>query len=279
MEVVSALQKLNGVARMRDLRRFGISREIIWKEIRAHRILRLRQGWISLISVSPMEIAAVEAHGLLTCASAASVLGFPAQGTHFHIRSRRGDTPELRTTRRMTPTRIGACVGIPEMIIDYATCQPAEWVVALVDHLERDRALSVPEWAMVENSVPKKAAQLIRLRSGMPESVLESVVRFRLMKARIPHSMQVPIGRFRADFVISSGIVLETHGAEFHSDRADWERDRRKVAWLKSQGWEVLEISYSQVFGEWESVLSAIRATRSKQRNRQVPKFLETKRS
>jgi very-short-patch-repair endonuclease len=90
--------------------------------------------------------------------------------------------------------------------------------------------------------------------------------------------MQVPIGRFRADFVISSGIVLETHGAEFHSDRADWERDRRKVAWLKSQGWEVLEISYSQVFGEWELVLSAIRATRSKQRNRQFPNFLETKR-
>ncbi len=278
MEVVSALQKLNGVARMRDLRKFGITREIIWKEIRAHRILRLRRGWISLITVSPMEIAAVEAHGLLTCASAAGVLGFPAQGAHFHIRSRCDDVNELRTTRRKTPTKIGACVGIPEMIIDYATCQPAEWVVALADHLERTRALAGSDWAMVENSLPKKAARLISMRSRIPESVLESVVRFRLLQARIPHSMQVPIGRFRADFVISSGIVLETHGAEFHSDRADWERDRRKVAWLKSQGWEVLEISYSQVFGEWELVLSAIRATRSKQRNRQFPNFLETKR-
>ena len=255
---------------MRDLKRFGIDRGTIWTEIRAHRILRLRKGWVSLPTISPSEIRAVEAHGLLTCSAAARVLGYPAENIHFHIRSRRDEVNEFRTTRRKTPSRIGACVGLVEMVIDYSTCQKAEWTLALVDHLERIRALTTRDWKIVEGAIPKAAARIVRMRSSTPESALESVVRFKLAQAKIQQTMQVPIGRFRADFVLGRGLVLETHGAEFHSERADWERDRRKVAWLRAEGWDVLEISYSQVFEEWDAVLRTIQTALSQQRNRRI---------
>ena len=268
MDIVTALQKHNGVARMRDLKLFGIDRGTIWTEIRAHRILRLRKGGVSLPTISPSEIRAVEAHGLLTCASAARVFGYPVESIHFHIRSRRDDVKEFRTTRRTTPTRFGACVGLVEMVIDYSTCQKAEWTLALVDHLEQIRALTKSDWESVESAIPAAKARIVRMRSGVPESTLESIVRFRLTQARIHHTMQVPIGRFRVDFVLGRGLILETHGAEFHSERADWERDRRRVAWLRAEGWDVLEISYSQVFEEWDSVLRTIKKALSRQRNR-----------
>ena len=108
------------------------------------------------------------------------------------------------------------------------------------------------------------------MRTGVCESTLESVVRFRLTQAKIHHTVQIPIGRYRVDFVLGRGLVLETHGAEFHSERADWERDRRKVAWLRADGWDVLEISYSQVFEEWDSVLRTIRTALSRQRNGRI---------
>jgi very-short-patch-repair endonuclease len=255
---------------MRDLKLLGIDRGKIWTEIRAHRILRLRKGWVSLPTISPSEIKAVEAHGLLTCAAAAQVFGFPVERRHFHIRSRRDEGNDLRTTRRKVPSRIGACVGFTEMVIDYGTCQKPEWTLALVDHLSRTRILSEEEWHLVEASIPSKTAQIVRIRSATPESALESLVRYKLMHAKIHHTMQVPIGRYRVDFVLCRGLVLETHGAEFHSERADWERDRRKVAWLRAEGWDVLEISYSQVSEDWDSVLRTIRKALSRQRNRRI---------
>lgn len=255
---------------MRDLKRFGIDRGTIWTEIRAHRILRLRKGWVSLPTISPSEIRAVEAHGLLTCSAAARVLGYPVENVHFHIRSRRDDVNDFRTTRRKTPSRIGACVGLADMVIDYSTCQKAEWTLALVDHLERVRALNASDWESVEDAIPAAQRRIVRMRSGVCESTLESVVRFRLTQAKIHHTVQIPIGRYRVDFVLGRGLVLETHGAEFHSERADWERDRRKVAWLRADGWDVLEISYSQVFEEWDSVLRTIRTALSRQRNGRI---------
>ncbi|MCF8547091.1 MAG: endonuclease domain-containing protein [Microbacteriaceae bacterium] len=157
-----------------------------------------------------------------------------------------------------------------EMVIDYSTCQKAEWTLALVDHLERVRALTASDWVSVENAIPEAQRRIVRMRSGVPESTLESVVRFQLTQSKIHHTMQVPIGRYRVDFVLGRGLVLETHGAEFHSERADWERDRRKVAWLRADGWDVLEISYSQVFEEWDSVLRTIRTALSRQRNGRI---------
>lgn len=269
MDVTSALRRLNGVARMRDLRQFGIDRELVWSAIREQRVVRIRNGWIALPTTSPIEFAAVEARGLLTCASAATVRGFPAEGAHFHIRSRVQSRGVLRTTRRATPSRHGSCVGIVEMIVDYLDCQKPEWSVALVDYLERMNKLTADEWCQVSEAVTRSQRELLTMRSALPESALESVVRFKLSESRIPHTMQVEIGRFRVDFVISKGLILETHGAEFHADRGDWERDRRRVAWLRAQGWEVLEISFSQVTNEWESVLAAIQAARSGKRNRQ----------
>lgn len=276
MNVVQALERVHGVARMRDLRRFGINREAIWIAIRAQQVMRVRNGWIALQTISPIEIRAVAAHGLLTCASAASVLGLPVEAPHFHIRAKLQKSSALRTVRRKLPSRIGACVGLVELVVDYLDCQKQEWSLALVDSLERSRRLTAVEWAEVERATTQANRKLLTMKSGLAESPLESIVRYRLSAAKIPHNIQVVIGKYRVDFVIGHGVILETHGAEFHADRADWERDRRRVAALKADGWDVIEVSFSQVLDEWDSVLAAIRASRFRQRNVTISNFLET---
>lgn len=243
---------------MRDLRKYGIDRDLIWIALREQRIIRIRNGWVALRTISPIEAEAIRHHGLLTCASAASIRDLPCASSHFHLRSKVPRDGVQRVIRRTRPQRVGAMVGVIDMIEDYLSCQPADWSLALVDQITRKNLLTESDWKNLMTRLTIEQSKIVLARSGIPESPLESIVRSRLARSRIPHSLQVPIGRFRADFVVGQGVVLEVHGAAFHAGAAEWERDRRKVTWLRAQGWDVLEFSYSQLINEWPDVLRAI---------------------
>lgn len=265
MEIEEALRRAGGIAPMRDLRRFGINRDIIWGAIRAKRVVRVRNGWIALLTTSPLEIRAVEEYGLLTCSSAANVYGFPSAGAHLHIRSRNQKATVQRGTRRITPKRIGACVDYVEMTLDYLECQAPEWSLALVDYLERNRLLSNSEWSMVANRASQKSGKVIAMRSPIPESPLESIARWKLARAKIPYVMQHQIGSFRVDFVVGRALIMEVHGQQFHASPENWEKDKKRVAALRAQGWDVLEFSFEQITNSWKSVELAIRAASFRQ--------------
>lgn len=273
MEIEEALRRAGGIAPMRDLRRFGINREIIWGAIRSKRVLRVRHGWIALLTTSPIELRAVEEYGLLTCSSAANVHGFPAAGAHLHIRSRNQDATTQRVTRRVTPQRIGACVDFVEMTLDYLECQAPEWSLALLDYLERNRLLTNSEWSVVANRASRQSGKLIAMRSAIPESPLESIARWKLARAKIPHVMQHQIGSFRVDFVVGRALIMEVHGQQFHASSENWEKDKKRVAALRAQGWDVLEFSFDQIINSWTSVESAIRAASSRQPKSRQPAF------
>lgn len=272
MDIELALKKEGGVAPMFELRKYGIDRAQVWAAIREQRITRIRNGWVGLRTLSPYEFEAIFRRGLLTCTAAASIRGLPCETVHLHVRSKLRQKEVAKTVRRNRPLRTGAMVGLVDMIEDYIECQPAEWSLALVDALTRNRKLKESEWVDLAGRVNAERAGIIRARSSLPESPLESLVRYRLMSARVPHSMQVPIGKYRVDFVVGRGVVIEAHGAEFHAGAVDWERDRRKVAWLRSQGWDVLEFTFTQIVNEWPAVFDAIKRAISARPRGFVPK-------
>lgn len=257
---------------MFELRKYGIDRAQVWDAIREQRITRIRNGWVGLRTLSPHEFEAIHRHGLLTCTAAASIRGLPCGTVHLHVRSKARQEEVAKTVRRSRPRRDGAMVGLVDMVEDYIECQPPEWSLALVDALTRNKQLKVTEWTDLSGRVTAEQSKIVSARSSIPESPLESIVRYRLTGARIPYSMQVSIGKYRVDFVVGNGVVVEAHGAEFHSGAADWERDRRKVAWLRSQGWDVLEFTFTQIVHEWPAVCEAIKRAISARPKGFVPK-------
>lgn len=237
----------------------GIKPWQIQSAMRKGKIVRLRKGWYALAWANPMERQAVSDRGLLTCSSAAAALGLPVVGDHYHLRVTRGSTVRETNNRRRRAEREGGIVSTVDWLEDHLACQPEMWSLAVLDALARREQISERELSELADRVSESSRKLLGLVDARAESALESIMRYRLIRARVPHEIQVQLGRFRADFVIGSTLIVETHGAEFHAGRADWERDRERVVWLKSQGWDVLEVSFRQVI-EWEKIWPIIDA-------------------
>ena len=55
--------------------------------------------------------------------------------------------------------------------------------------------------------------------------------------------MQVPIGRYRTDFVINARLVVEIDGAAYHGSPEAKARDAERDRWMRSEGYHVLRIA------------------------------------
>ena len=145
MRIEWALRHHRGIAKTKDLQRFGVSRDEIYTAMREGRVLRIRNGWFCLPSAHPMEVRAVSDRGLLTCSAAARVLGLPAENNEYHLRAPR-PVPGVRTNcRRLPAQRIGGLVTLIDLVEDYAACQAPAWTLALLDALVREARVSADD--------------------------------------------------------------------------------------------------------------------------------------
>lgn len=258
MDIFDALTSKGGIAKTKELHQMGVSNWQIRATVAKGSVIRLRKGWYAIHTIRPIERRAFIDRGLLTCASAAEVLGYPCEKSHYHLRAPRPVPGVLTNCRRDRAVRAGSCASTKEWLEDYLHCQPPEWSLAVLDAVARRGELTEKQWADLEDRLPKRLRRLSRRRNLLSESPLESITRFKLDREKIPYATQVTYGKYRADFVIGNKLILETHGAQHHSSRMDWERDRERVLWFRTQGWDVLEVSFQQVI-EWASVRAAIR--------------------
>lgn len=54
--------------------------------------------------------------------------------------------------------------------------------------------------------------------------------------------MQVPVSRYRLDFLVNSRLIVEIDGAAYHSSPEAMERDGKRDEFMKTEGFEVLRI-------------------------------------
>jgi very-short-patch-repair endonuclease len=268
MDIHVALRRRGGAAKTNQLRALGIGRGAVLSAMRAETVIRVRKGWFALSTISPLERRALIDHGFLTCSTAAMIRGLPAKDPrHYHLRANRPVSGERSGRRRQKFATNGASVFVLDMVEDYLHCQPAEWSLALLDAIERQRVIGDADFRELDRRLPRHLRALLALRSALPESPLESVIRHRLMQAKMRFVMQHPIGPYRVDFLIGHGVVLEALGAEHHANRDAWERDRARTIWLKNAGYEVVEMTYNQL-DDWQQVLSVLKRLRAYQLRR-----------
>lgn len=70
--------------------------------------------------------------------------------------------------------------------------------------------------------------------------------------------MQVPVGRYRLDFLVDKRLVVEVDGAKWHSSPEAIERDRQRDVYMKSEGFEVLRIPARTVLYDPEEAVNLV---------------------
>ena len=104
-----------------------------------------------------------------------------------------------------------------------------------------------PKDAASESVLESRLLGLLR-RAGLPKPITQYEVR---AKARL-------LGR--VDFAYPDArVAIEADGYRYHSGRAAWQRDLRRRNTLTSRGWRVIHVTWSDVVGGGEEVVSEIR--------------------
>lgn len=142
--------------------------------------------------------------------------------------------------------------------------------LATIDGLLRARALSADEldsrllretgrWGVA------RARAVFELADECAESPAESWTRWILHQAKIPPPvLQFRVldedGRFvaRADFAWPDCKVILEYDGQYHDDELQRRRDRRRQAWLRELGWEVIRMT-SEDLRDPSSILAQLR--------------------
>lgn len=279
----SVLRDLGGVAHIQDLLKAGLTRHEVARFHRTGELLRPRIGWY-VATWQPQDVVrAVRVGGVLDCVSAAKSYGcIVPDDNRVHV-ALPGNAARLRSSGdgykniaaetdsavvRHWTTHLASERFRTRLVpaLDHVLgCLPGEWAVGVVDSARRvskdePPILSHVAYGELTGSASAEKRRLLRLTSERSESILESVVRVRLVQAGYAVEEQVPMGSYRADLLVGGRVVVECDGFAFHGERETFERDRRRDAVFAAAGYQVLRLSYRRVTADWKGVLADLQA-------------------
>lgn len=271
MDPVAALERLGGYATHAALLRRGVRRRALAASLRQGTVVRLRRGVYALGPPDGLDVlraAAVVLDGVVSHDSAAVLWGLelahrPSQtitvgrdrsrARYAGVRVRRAEVGEtlVRDGLRVT--------SVLRTVLDCAAVLPLDEAVVVADSALRAGLMTKDELVSAARAVRgpnarriRKVATLADERSG---SVLESLLRVLLIEAGLaPDELQFTVrdefGRSvaRVDFAyLRARLVVEADGFEFHRERADYRKDRRRGNACCRADWSVLRFSWEDV--------------------------------
>lgn len=270
MDIVAVFREFGGAARARDLVRAGTSSAALVRACGQGRVVRVSRGIYALPGHDSDTLTALRAGAEPACVTAAELRG-------------------LWVLRRPSLIHVGVNHGRPiageRLHVHRAALPIPTLTVCLqcVRCLPELDALCIVESAVVLGSVPlgdlrtlaggRNSAALRRvldLVDPHSESILETVARYHLRQAgfQVASQVQVP-GVGRIDLVVDGVLGIEADGRQYHSDRRDFEEDRRRWNLLTTRGVPILRVTRALVVndpGQFILLVRAALASRSSHR-------------
>jgi very-short-patch-repair endonuclease len=166
-------------------------------------------------------------------------------------------------SRHDTGTR--SLVGVTGCLLDIATTERANVAFASLESALFLGKVTHREWRRASALLPQTLRRELEGAGILSESGGESLASFGLRQEGIEFKQQVKIPKVgRVDIVVGRSLVVEIDGARFHTEREQFEEDRRRDAVLSTLDYRVLRFSYTQVADRWGEVLAAVRASISR---------------
>lgn len=261
------VHRRGGVAATFELLRDGHTRYRLALAVRRGEVVRVRQGHYACPEMSDPQLEAFRVGGRLT-----GLAGLRAHGvwtprsrvvdiqvgpdaralrTRTDPRQRLAEHPDSSarvtwTDQRRPGTRSLAgpvdCVRVALGVCDARTS------FAIVESALHSGTLTRAEWRRLLSELPRAMRRALAAAGNKSESGGESLLLFDLRQLGFVLRQQVEIvGVGRVDFIIGERLIVEVDGYEFHSERRDFEEDRRRDAVASSLGYRTLRFSHLQV--------------------------------
>jgi hypothetical protein len=285
--VEELLARQGGMARRRQLRKAGMSRRRLRAAVAAGDLRLVTPDLYVTADPQPDELlrgAVVRLGAVVSHHSAALLWGIDLVETpecpHVTVPRNRGgaDHAGVRVHRADVPATSLRDVGGVDVtdplrtLLDLCRALPCEQAVAAVDSALRQQLVTVEELTAALRELPpgpgrRHVTRVLDLIDPQSGSVLESLCRVLLtLRGLRPPEVQLVIrsrGQWigRVDFAWPElRLIVETDGFAFHSDRARYRSDRRRLNALQLAGWTVLRFSWEDVIGDPDYVVASVAA-------------------
>ncbi len=288
----------HGVVSRTDLLASGMTRTALERFIEQGELVRLDRSRFALLGTDAGIITSVSEGGTLTCMSALKLARVAVLDDNLvHLRRpmcrRRGrEWVEGVTECRVPPRSSGSLNGFgqggpatlaqwPDHPLDgmdaalrvACTNHSDEEVAVVLDSILFNRLRTRSELHALLDRHSRRCARLVTLADPGSESVLESVVRHRLVSRGIKIRTQVGIPELgRVDMLLGQSLLVETDGYAFHAGRETFREDRRRDRTAAALGYTVIRLTWEQVFSGWPQVLADITALVSTRRHLRPPR-------
>jgi len=260
MDVVDEV-RLHGGAMPRS----RLPRRQVERALAAGLLVAPRRGVVALPDLPMEQMTALRLGGVLSCASAAVVLGLDLidEPARPHVTVPRGTRVPMQAAavvhRRDVPS-LELTTSLSRTAADCARCLPAVHGLVVVESALRS-GLSAGE---IEQHLWGRgcgdALALVRRADARAGSSGETVARVTLQAEGLQVEPQVFIaGVGWVDLLVEGRVVVEIDGFAYHSDRSQFAKDRRRDAQLTAMGYVVVRFTWLDAVRRPDYLVSTVR--------------------
>jgi len=248
----------------------GLSRRGISAAVRDGSLLRLRRGvYARDAACSPVRTAATHG-GTLACVTAARHEGLWTLGDEWEIHVWLGGHGHAYAHDGCScvehwddgpATDAFGVPSVPRILRQMLACRGVEEFFVALESALRQRLITDAGLVWLRSMTNDTARDAIDFARRDADSGLESLLRWRLRRHRLPFRAQVAIVSVgTVDFLIGDRLILEADGRTNHHGDAtrhkDLVRDANAAAW----GYVTLRFDYALIVHDWDTVEQAILA-------------------
>ena len=283
MDPAVALERLGGYATRAALLKAGVTRHAIYRALDSARIVRLQRGIFGLglpdgtmlLAAATTSLRATVSHDSAAVLWDLEMVHQPAtwvtvprdrsRASYAGVRVRRASVDE-------TDVRHGLQVTTPlRTVLDCARELSLADAVVIADSAMRKGLVTIDEFRSAAASACGRRAGRLRRVAALADprcgSVLESLLRVLLVEAgvrldRTQWMIRDDDGVFVAvvDFAwLPARLIVEADGFEFHRERSDYRKDRRRANSYCRLDWGLLRFTWEDVRLEPDYVVEAVR--------------------
>ncbi|NTV38694.1 MAG: type IV toxin-antitoxin system AbiEi family antitoxin domain-containing protein [Demequinaceae bacterium] len=266
MDVENALSERGGAARWKDLDALGIARSSLNCALLEGRAQRVHRGCYALPGAPRLDVLATVFRATATCLSWCERVGLPLEKPPetFHLgvpQSRAIGDPRNRPVLAVTLHRHGSFHDdFPLAHLDMAAlCSTPLAQLALIDAALYRGLVRNSDLNMLQHGDRRRRDWLRAHADARAGSLAETYARVVLAAAGLDVVPQARIGAIGAvDLLVEGVVVVEIDGYAHHSDRAQFEADRRRDRDLHLAGFTPARFTYHDVIARAPEMVSDV---------------------
>ena len=255
----------------------GFSRYDIKRLVDEGQVWRVSRGWYAGPRADEHVVSALKAGARCGCLSGCRLYGlWVPPSREVHIVFGAGGTrpknrgPNSHTIRRPIPA--SAVWPMRECLEHVVRFHDTESALVVVDSAIELELLYPEEAAVLLKECGARGRRVWRY-VRRSQSGSETRVRFFLARNRVRVREQVYIpGVGRVDLLVGQRLIIECDSAAHHSEISRYREDRRRDLAARDLGYEVIRLSYAQIWYEWEATQRSILAEIRRRRHRGLPR-------